>query len=422
MPDSWYYVSGTQSLGPVAEEALRQLVNEGKITPATLVWKEGFQAWLPAQQVPDLIPQQVMAAIPPPVPAGPPPVPAGSGGGGGAAGMLRSIGQKISEVSDLPTLTNVPVGQIIMGGLKEKTQAEDIEKTFTVGSVDTTPPLSEVIDGWPSPRVFWRVLGGAIVTYILLYVGITQYGNTKFVPGMIAIGGFIMPLALVVLFYEMNTPRNVSVYQVGKMLLLGGAISLIATMVLHGFTRDSGWQAVLGGMAIGVIEETAKAVPLLLLVNVSRYRWQMNGLLLGAAVGAGFEGFETSGYAFDEGLIAQGSHVLIAIDKITDELNMRGLTAPAAHVIWTAMVGSAIWKVKGDRKFEPGMLFHKEVIRRWAIAVVLHGLWDSRIPIHPYIVYIVLGAVGWYIIFAILKQSIAEVALAKEQARAAAAQ
>ena len=40
------------------------------------------------------------------------------------------------------------------------------------------------------------------------------------------IGSFVVPFSVVVLFFELNTPRNVSVYQVGKMLLLGGALSL----------------------------------------------------------------------------------------------------------------------------------------------------------------------------------------------------
>ena len=46
------------------------------------------------------------------------------------------------------------------------------------------------------------------------------------------IGSFVVPLAVVILFFELNTPKNVSVYQVGKLLLLGGALSLILTSVL----------------------------------------------------------------------------------------------------------------------------------------------------------------------------------------------
>ncbi len=59
------------------------------------------------------------------------------------------------------------------------------------------------------------------------------------------------------------------------------------------------------------------------------------------------------------------------------------------------------------------MLLHRDVIRRWLIAVVLHGLWDMNLLIHPYLKVIVLLIIGWYIVLAILKQSLDEVAEAK---------
>ena len=45
---------------------------------------------------------------------------------------------------------------------------------------------------------------------------------------------------MVVLFFELNTPRNVSVYQVGKLLFFGGALSLIATVFLFRVIPGSG--------------------------------------------------------------------------------------------------------------------------------------------------------------------------------------
>ena len=55
-------------------------------------------------------------------------------------------------------------------------------------------------------------------------------------------------------------------------------------------------------------------------------------------------------------------------------------------------------------------------MRRWGIAVVLHGLWDAHLFVHPYLKLFVLVVVGWYVVFAILKQALAEV----EDARRAA--
>jgi len=98
------------------------------------------------------------------------------------------------------------------------------------------------------------------------------------------------------------------------------------------------------------------------------------------------------------------------MDAAIDSITLRALLSPGGHVIWTAMVGSAIWRVKKDSPFRPDMLFHRDVVRRWGIAVILHGLWDSDLYVHPYIQLAILVVVGWYIVLAILKQGLEEVA------------
>jgi RsiW-degrading membrane proteinase PrsW (M82 family) len=228
------------------------------------------------------------------------------------------------------------------------------------------------------------------------------------------IGSFVVPFSVVVLFFELNTPRNVSAYQVGKMLMLGGAFSLFSTLFLFNFIPGSGVGSLIPALLTGMGEETGKALALLLVVGSIRYRWQLNGLLFGSAVGAGFAGFESAGYAFrialDDGL-----------GPALDNIMLRGLLAPGGHVIWTAMIGAAIWQVKGDRKFEVGMLFHRVVVRRWLVAVVLHGLWDSSFGFLPWPVHVgVLVVVGWYIVMAILRQAFAEVDAARDAAVGAA--
>lgn len=44
---NWYYESGGQQQGPVADSELDRLLAEGKITPETLVWREGMAGWTP---------------------------------------------------------------------------------------------------------------------------------------------------------------------------------------------------------------------------------------------------------------------------------------------------------------------------------------------------------------------------------------
>lgn len=58
MNDNWFVLIDGQQMGPYPEVDFRQYVQEGRITGEMLVWAEGMPEWLPANQVPGLIPQQ----------------------------------------------------------------------------------------------------------------------------------------------------------------------------------------------------------------------------------------------------------------------------------------------------------------------------------------------------------------------------
>lgn len=412
MDGQWYYVHNGAPAGPVSAESLLRLAADGTVQVTTYVWQEGMPAWRAAGEIPGLLPPPPPPPLGMPIPGVPPP---------SGRSILGEIGVGISRAAELPTLSGVPIREVLLGGLQPGVTTSHIEDLFIVGTETTTPDLATVPSGWPTPRVFWRIFFGALATYLLLLFGLKQFGNLNFLPGMIVIGSFVVPLSIVVLFFELNVPRNVSIYQVGKMVLLGGALSLVVTMVV-GLVIPSGVGNVFLAMLTGVVEEVGKGLVLLIIVGVLRYRFQLNGLLFGAAVGAGFAGFESAGYAFNLALdAALNTKLLDAVTtSATGNILIRGLLAPGGHVIWTAMVGSALWKVKGDQPFQVGMLFHPVVLRRWLVAVVLHGLWDTDVWLIPQILWcVLLLVVGWYIVFGILKQSLAEVEAAKQAAEAA---
>ena len=65
---NWYYESGGQQQGPIPESELDRLLAEGKITPDTLIWREGLPGWAPLRTA-----RPAPAAAP--APGAPPPVP-----------------------------------------------------------------------------------------------------------------------------------------------------------------------------------------------------------------------------------------------------------------------------------------------------------------------------------------------------------
>lgn len=46
----WYYVDGGNPVGPVGEEKLLQLIQTSKVTPETLVWRNGMPEWKPCRE------------------------------------------------------------------------------------------------------------------------------------------------------------------------------------------------------------------------------------------------------------------------------------------------------------------------------------------------------------------------------------
>jgi RsiW-degrading membrane proteinase PrsW (M82 family) len=382
MGEAWFYAEGSERKGPVDAATIKALVERGALAPEAQVWKEGLATPMPAGAIARLVQPSA---------------------GQRARGLLATMGSKLSEVAAVPEIGDVPVGQVL--GTGGPVTDEDIEEAFAVGTARTTPSLAEVQSGWPRPRVWWRILLGALAACGLLKLVAGEFDNPLAVPGTVVVGAFVVPMAVVVFFFEMNVLRNVSWFQVSKMTLLGGALSLVVVMFLFLAIPGSGTGDLLPALLTGVLEEAAKALALVIVLRSPRWRWQLNGLLFGAAVGAGFAGFESAGYA-------------MRYENMNSVLFWRSLLAPGGHVIWTAMVGAALWQVRGARDFQWDMLWHGSVLRRWSVAVVLHGLWDTNLLGNDWwlLKCVILIAIGWVLVFGILKQGLAEVAEAKAAA------
>jgi hypothetical protein len=69
----WYYAIGTTQHGPVHAAAIRQMLEAGRLTPESLVWRDGMPQWLRAADVAELA--QPVVPIAEPVPPMPPPPP-----------------------------------------------------------------------------------------------------------------------------------------------------------------------------------------------------------------------------------------------------------------------------------------------------------------------------------------------------------
>jgi len=90
---------------------------------------------------------------------------------------------------------------------------EEAERLFIAGTAQTTPNVQNALDIWPKPWLFARIFIVIIICYFGLYLGYDAFENENFLPGLIIMGSFMVPISLLIFFWEMNTPQNISIYQ-----------------------------------------------------------------------------------------------------------------------------------------------------------------------------------------------------------------
>jgi len=316
----------------------------------------------------------------------------------GNGGVLQSIGNRISSLASTEKLDGFSLSDFFSEVFKKRT-TDEVDDYFVVGTGRTTPRIEEVATSWPKPWFFFRVLIFLALIYFGFYFAFEQFVNIKLIPGLIMMGSLAVPLSTVILFFELNIPRNVSFNRVLMLVASGGVVSLFVALV--GFSVSNlDW---LGASSAGIVEETGKLIAVILVARSFRGKYILNGLLFGSAVGAGFAFFESAGYAFD--FLERTNSLNVMFDVI----QTRAFLTPFGHVAWTAISAAALWRVKGDRTIQLSMLLDSSFLRTMSIPVVLHMLWNAPFVSPFQLHHIGLGIVGWFVVFGLVQQGLQQI-------------
>lgn len=295
---------------------------------------------------------------------------------------------------------------------QKHTQSE-AEEIFIFGTDKTTPQLSDVSAKWGRPWLFSRVFLLLIVSFFMLLYMATTYGNSNAIPGMILTGAFAVPFSVLVFFFEMNSYKNISFYEILKIFFLGGVLSLFVTMYLYQFITFSSQEQLFGtmnwtdAMSVGIVEELGKLLIVVYFVRQKNYSYILNGILIGASVGAGFAAFETAGYIYNAG----GQLLEVAL--------LRAITAIGGHVVWTAISGSALVMVKGNNKFKSKQLFSPNFLVFFGLVILLHAFWDKGFFLlgSQLVVLFILIIVAWVIVLVMINAGLREVGQQQRKAK-----
>jgi RsiW-degrading membrane proteinase PrsW (M82 family) len=180
-------------------------------------------------------------------------------------GVLQSIGNRISSLASTDKLDGFSLREFFSEVFKKRTK-EEIDDYFVVGTSRTTPRIEDVATTWPKPWFFFRVLVFVALIYFGFYFAFEQFENIKLIPGLIMMGSLAVPLATVILFFELNIPRNVSFNRVLMLVASGGVVSLFVALV--GFkVSNLDW---LGASSAGIVEEIGKLLAVILVARAFR--------------------------------------------------------------------------------------------------------------------------------------------------------
>ncbi len=180
----------------------------------------------------------------------------------------------------------------------------------------------------------------------------------------------------------------------------GGFVALIIPSLL-----EPPWLTWLDGLDLyavepiiaGPLEETVKLAVVVIVARWLTVRTARTGLFIGGAVGAGYTVFENIDYA--RGAAAEGGfHVPPAehLGTMLWEVLGRGVFDAFTHPLWTALAAAALFAGSRGGRIRITPL----AVAGWAVAVILHSLWDDIPGVIPYFPASRLVEFGWEILLA----------------------
>lgn len=220
------------------------------------------------------------------------------------------------------------------------------------------------------PKLLFQPWLLILISGILLFFFTQQAfiitANPNYLPTLIVLGSFIVPVTLVTYFYDHVKHREISMPLLSTCFIVGGVLGSIAAGVLE-------FNALLdlslaGLFGVAIIEEAAKLIFPVAVYIGWRYRHEADGLLFGIAAGMGFAALETMGYALVTLVESLGD-----IGLVQEVLLTRGLISPAGHAAWTGFFCAVLWR---EREKKGHVVINRAVLGAFLVTVILHALWN----------------------------------------------
>lgn len=272
------------------------------------------------------------------------------------------------------------------------------ELVMQVGTAGHQPPVSDLFRGWQRPWFFWSLLKAGIALiaacFALVYGCQLLLNHTTqvAVEMLFLVPPMVIPVVLMVFFWELNVPRNLTLWELLAFFLVGTLLSLGGNALMFALVGNG------GGPIAALREEPAKLLAgVFLLMYCSKSKGKMTcgltGLVIGAAVGSGFSAFESISYGLQYNL---------------ETVMVRVFFAVVGHTLYSCSYMAALALHSPNGRITSQSFFNSDFLATFGCSVFCHALWNtSELPLG--IRFAVTLALLWYSALWITRKCLREV-------------
>ena len=252
---------------------------------------------------------------------------------------------------------------------------QDREYAMQTGTIARRMPEDRMLSTWSKPWLWWPLMKAGLALIVLLYVSewiLENFFGTGLVvlnQMCVIIPPLMIPLIMMVFFWELNIPQNISLGDMGAFYMVGGIVSFVVTAVMFLFVPGK------PAKYAALREEPGKLIASVLILYYIQKKQQkkiygLTGLVIGAAVGAAFSGLESMSYALN----------IAAVGSLQDVMNnqlMRSLFSVSGHVAYCIPYSCAIALNAEDGELKTSSFLNVQVLLSIVVSIGLHWVWNG---------------------------------------------
>ena len=294
-----------------------------------------------------------------------------------AAKTISTVAGAINHMTGEEGKANIRLNELFMDVFKKHTKDEKL-RLFSSGLSGNIPDERSMVAQWPRPWFYSRVFAVLLPLTLLLYYLLFRVSSFHLVAAMMLLAVLMVPVTMMIFLYECNVPRNLSLADCISMFLIGGVTSLVILVLSSVVFPETSLYTWYGTLFSSLLEILALTLVIFLYIRRHDSKYILNGLLIGACVGAGFCVLENTGnllYCSAQCAAESGGSIYLDYAMLHTGLIESWLLSFGSALVWGALIGAGITAAKQQDKLSFSCLSSPCFLKFFVTTLVLDYLW-----------------------------------------------